>query len=53
VSDWRPFSPESLTDPVGTDREMRQKCPVAYTDDGGGFYAVFRHEDINTVIQER
>jgi cytochrome P450 len=53
VPDWSPFSPESLADPVATDRGMRQKCPVAYTDDGGGFYAVFRHEDINTVIQER
>lgn len=53
ASDWHPFSAESLTDPEGTDRRMRETCPVAYTADGGGFFAVFRHRDILRVTGDR
>ena len=53
ASDWHPLSAESLADPAGTDRRMREACPVAYTEDGGGFYAFFKNADIQRAVRER
>jgi cytochrome P450 len=52
-ADWNPLSQQSLADPIGTDRELRTTCPVAYTDAYGGFFALFRHEDIVAVTRDR
>jgi cytochrome P450 len=52
-SDWNPFTAASFADPIGTDRHMRQTCPVAYTDVGGGFYALFKHADILEAGRDR
>jgi cytochrome P450 len=51
-SDWDPLSEASQRDPVTTDGELRRTCPVAYSDAFGGFWSVFRHEDIVRVARD-
>jgi cytochrome P450 len=49
------FDPHSLAyarDPVGTLREIRAKCPVAYSEAYGGFWLVTRYEDVRRVAHD-
>src|SRR3954466_13200578 len=50
--DWYPLSPESLGNPIDEDTEMLRRCPVAYSTDFGGFYALFRYADIVEVARD-
>lgn len=43
---WHVLSEKSMADPVTEDRRMRESCPVAYSSDFGGFYALFRYDDL-------
>jgi len=38
--DWDPLAPPALDDPVLALADLRERCPVAWTDRAGGFWAV-------------
>ena len=46
--DWDPRAPEVLADPIGAYDQMRQRCPVAYSD--YLHYSIFRHADVMRVL---
>jgi hypothetical protein len=46
VADWDPLAPETLADPLGTHAELRRTCPVAWSDQFGGFWALFKYDDV-------
>jgi cytochrome P450 len=50
--DWDPLAPPALDDPVPAMAELRERCPVAWTDRAGGFWAVTRYEDIRRATRE-
>lgn len=52
TSEWDPLSAENLADPTAVQREMRGKCPVAWTDQFGGAWAAFKWEDIEQVAND-
>lgn len=43
---WDPASPEHAKDPNAAMNRMRASCPVAFSEQFGGFWALFRREDI-------
>jgi len=45
-SDWDPLDPQHRGDPTEIHAYLREKCPVAWSDRFGGFYALTRYEDI-------
>ena len=49
-SDWNPRSPEVLRDQLAAYDEMRESCPVAYSEFMQ--WSVFRHEDVTNVIHD-
>jgi cytochrome P450 len=51
-SDWDPLTPESIQDPASDERRMRTSCPVAYTEEWGGFWAAFSFEDVTTIARD-
>lgn len=46
--DWNPIAPEVLRDQRAAYDEMRQRCPVAYSEFMG--WSLFRHEDVMRVL---
>ncbi|OMC39555.1 hypothetical protein A5742_04890 [Mycolicibacterium fortuitum] len=52
VSDWDPLSDLSVADPVAADAEMRNRCPVAYSDAWGGFWALFKFDDVKQAARD-
>jgi cytochrome P450 len=44
--DWDPFDPDTLADPLATHSRLRAQCPVAHTDRAGGFWSLFKYDDI-------
>jgi cytochrome P450 len=44
--DWDPLAPPALDDPLAAQADLRARCPVAWSDRLGGFWAVTRYEDI-------
>lgn len=46
VSDWSPLAPDEDKTYAQTFTDLRQKCPVAWTEDFGGFWALLKHADI-------
>jgi cytochrome P450 len=46
IEDWNPFDPEALRDPAAMHAVLRAQCPVAHTDHAGGFWALFKYDDI-------
>ncbi|SDE79671.1 Cytochrome P450 [Massilia sp. PDC64] len=46
MNDFDPTLPETLETPYDLYRELRARCPVAHTDEMGGFWALTRHEDV-------
>ena len=51
-SDWAASAQEGQTNPLDEDRRMRRECPVAYSADYGGFYALFRYADITEAARK-
>ena len=45
-SDWDPLDPAHHGDPTEAHAYLREKCPVAWSDRFGGFYALTRYEDV-------
>ena len=49
TSDWDPLSPSNVFDPHAEQRRMRQKCPIAFTEQFGGVWAAFKHNDLEQI----
>lgn len=47
--DWDPLDPINHGDPTAVHARLREKCPVAWSDRFGGFYALTRYEDVTRV----
>lgn len=45
-SDWEPLDPANNGDPTCVHAHLRNSCPVAWTNEFGGFFALTRYEDI-------
>jgi len=50
--DWDPLAPPALNDPVPAMADLRERCPVAWTERAGGFWAVTRYEDIRAATRD-
>ena len=50
--DWDPLSDSNVADPLAECRRMRGGCPVAYTAQFGGGWAVFKHADIERIAAD-
>lgn len=46
MNDFDPTQPETLETPYELYRDLRARCPVAHTDQLGGFWALTRHADV-------
>lgn len=44
--DWDPLAPENHGDPTDVYTHLRDECPVAWSDQFGGFYALTRFKDV-------
>jgi len=51
-ADWDPLAPPALDDPVAAMAELRERCPVAWTERAGGFWAVTRYDDIRAATRD-
>jgi cytochrome P450 len=45
-ADFDPLQPETFDSPIDSYRELRARCPVAYAEAWGGFWALMKHDDI-------
>jgi cytochrome P450/ferredoxin-NADP reductase len=45
-SDWNPLDPANNGDPTCIHAQLREKCPVAWTDQFGGFFTLTRYADV-------
>lgn len=52
AEDWDPLSVEAMEDPIRIQSQLRDQCPVAWTERGGGFWSIFRYEDITRVARD-
>lgn len=52
AADFDPDVPEDFDTPHAMFRDLRQRCPVAYSDAMGGFWAVTRYDDIVRVLTD-
>jgi cytochrome P450 len=50
--DFNPDVPEDFDSPHAMFKDLRQRCPVAYSDAMGGFWAVSKYEDIVRVLTD-
>jgi cytochrome P450 len=46
------LSDDAVEDPIGVQSKLREQCPVAWTERGGGFWSIFRYEDIARVARD-
>jgi len=51
VNDWSPLAPDDDKAYAGIFAELRKSCPVAWSDDFGGFWALLKHDDIVTACK--
>jgi cytochrome P450 len=51
TDDFDPRAPETFTSAHEHYARMRQECPVAHSQTYDGFWALFRHEDVNRVLR--
>lgn len=50
--DFNPDVPEDFDSPHAMFKDLRQRCPVAYSDAMGGFWAISKYEDIVRVLND-
>ncbi len=50
--DWHPLASEARANPAEAQAALRERCPVAWTDDLGGFWSVLRYEDVVAVARD-
>ncbi|MEM6110521.1 cytochrome P450 [Mycobacterium sp. 050272] len=48
--DYDHYDPQFALDPHADYAALRAKCPVAHTDNYGGFYVITKYEDISAVL---
>jgi len=51
VSDWSPLAPDDDKTYARTFAELRNTCPVAWSEDFGGFWALLKHADITSACK--
>jgi cytochrome P450 len=52
VPDFNPDVPEDFDSPHAMFKDLRRRCPVAYSDAMGGFWAISKYEDIVRVLTD-
>src|SRR5579875_567953 len=52
TDDFDPLAPETFESPHQLYRELRARCPVAYTSAYGGFWALLRHADVDAAARD-
>lgn len=45
AAEWDPFAPEAVADPAASWAELRERCPVAWSERQNGFWVVTRYND--------
>lgn len=50
--DYDHYDPEFALDPHGDYARLRQKCPVAHTENYGGFYILSKFADVSEVLHD-
>lgn len=50
--DFDPTAPETFTSAHAQYRQMRSECPVAHSQTYGGFWALFRYDDVVRVLRD-
>ncbi|MBL8552170.1 MAG: cytochrome P450 [Hyphomonadaceae bacterium] len=50
--DFDPIAPETFTSAHAEYAQMRRTCPVAHSTHWGGFWALFRYEDVAAVLAD-
>lgn len=52
IPDFNPDVPEDFDSPHAMFKDLRRRCPVAYSDAMGGFWAATKYEDIVRVLTD-
>ncbi len=52
TSTWDPFAPEALADPPASWQQLRERCPIAWSDRQGGFWVVSRYDDCVAIARD-
>jgi cytochrome P450 len=52
ADDFDPWEPEDFDTAHRRYRELRRRCPVAYSSRWGGFWAAFRYQDVVRVVSD-
>ena len=52
IPDFDPDVPEDFDSPHAMFKDLRRRCPVAYSDAMGGFWAITKYEDIVRVLTD-
>jgi cytochrome P450 len=53
ADDWDPVSPATAEDPMAAQAELRERCPVAWTNRiGDGFWALTRWDDVASAARD-
>jgi|HigsolmetaAR203D_1030402.scaffolds.fasta_scaffold00226_15 cytochrome P450 len=50
--DFDPTEPETFTSAAELYSELRQRCPVAHSNTYGGFWALFKYEDVVKALED-
>lgn len=49
--DWDPLSTHAIQDPIAVHRELRTTCPVAWSEQFGGFWTLTKYADIDAAAR--
>jgi cytochrome P450 len=52
TDDFDPQAPETFTSAHETYAALRKSCPVAHSDDWNGFWALFKYDDVVSVLKD-
>jgi cytochrome P450 len=52
IPDFNPDVPEDFDSPHAMFKDLRRRCPVAYSDAMGGFWAISKYDDIVRVLTD-
>jgi cytochrome P450 len=50
--EFEPLAPETFISAHEVHRQMRATCPVAHSEDWGGFWGVFKYDDVVAVLKD-
>ena len=50
--EWDPFSPDAAADPPASWEDLRERCPVAWSERHGGFWVVSRYDDAVEIARD-